>query len=512
MLVALLLRARNLSDIPRYTDEINEILPAIDIAQGYILPLVSGPKHIGAFFDYLLAAAIRLFGKSPDLPRLVVLATGLATVVLTYGYARALGGRAAGLLAAGLLAVSAPHVLLSSRVAWSASLTPLLIVAAAWTLERAIAARQPSYVLGTGLLSGLALQAHPSVAALLPGLAAVVVARGRSLLRRPELYGGALLFVAAYANVVVYNWQSGFGALRSVRRQYPNEPVGLAAYPANLPAALKGLVLTLSSAVDPTRETAVTEPFVLLVAAVAGLALLAVARRASLVPLLVTLSAVSLLPLTRDDFVPLLPARYLMPLVPLVYTAVGVFGAGLLAGPGGRSLFRRVTVGAVALSMLAGLLGSLLQFESAAAANGCTNAPQRAFLAELERQRLPGEWVLLDDGAVRPAERLGYLTMLELAGKKVGEASLRRGGVWRELAERPTFLTAVDDGQAADLFENQRLPLLPQTVLPTHPARQEPALDGKKRDGGIGLYRVSDRGAALIAYDPEPGCGGLRIN
>jgi len=78
-LLSLLLRVQYLSDIPRYTDEIDEILPAIDIAQGRALPLVSGPKHIGAFFDYVLAGAMVVFGRSPELPRTVVLVAGTAT-------------------------------------------------------------------------------------------------------------------------------------------------------------------------------------------------------------------------------------------------------------------------------------------------------------------------------------------------------------------------------------------------------------------------------------------------
>jgi hypothetical protein len=42
-LLAVLLRAQYLADIPRYTDEINEITPAFDIVRGTSLPLVSGP-------------------------------------------------------------------------------------------------------------------------------------------------------------------------------------------------------------------------------------------------------------------------------------------------------------------------------------------------------------------------------------------------------------------------------------------------------------------------------------
>src|SRR6185503_2839150 len=110
-----------------------------------------------------------------------------------------------------------------------------------------------------------------------------------------------------------------------------------------------------------------------------------------------------------------------------------------------RAVWIRATaVGAGGL-LLAGLLGSLLHFESVAIASDCTNAPQRQFVAELERQLQPGEWILLDQGVLPSAERMGYLTLLELSSKKVGEASLGRGGVWDELRERPSFVTAVSD-------------------------------------------------------------------
>src|SRR4051812_8183147 len=55
VVVASALRLWSLPDIPRYADEINEISPAFAIVRGQSFPLVSGPKHIGAAFDYLLA-------------------------------------------------------------------------------------------------------------------------------------------------------------------------------------------------------------------------------------------------------------------------------------------------------------------------------------------------------------------------------------------------------------------------------------------------------------------------
>jgi hypothetical protein len=161
---------------------------------------------------------------------------------------------------------------------------------------------------------------------------------------------------------------------------------------------------------------------------------------------------------------------------------------------------------------LSGALSSLLHFESEVIANDCTNVPQRAFVAELERQLRPGEWVLLDQGVLPSAESLGYLTLLELSSKRVGEASFGRRGVWDELRERPSFLTAVSDGKASQIFEKQGLSLLPQVVTAVHPAAREAGPDGRRPMQGIGLYRVSVEGAALLAHDPEPGCADLFTN
>jgi len=513
-LLSLLLRVHYLSDIPRYTDEIDEILPAIDIAQGRALPLVSGPKHIGAFFDYVLAGAMVVFGRSPELPRAVVLVAGTATVLLTYGYARALGGPPAGLLAAAFLAVSAPHVLLSSRVAWSASLTPLFLTGAAWALDHAVRRRQPRHVLATGLLCGLALQSHPSVGALLPGFGMFVLLRGRWLLRQPAFWAAGLLFVAGFANVLIYNWQSGLGAARSVSRQYPHEAIGLGAYAANLTALLDGLALTLASAVDPTRDPSPLEPPILLATVVCLASLVQLTRRGSPLPLLVTLSAALTMPLGHEVYAPLLGARYLMPLVPLAYVGVGVLGADLLASTDSTTradTLRRIAVGAAAAAWLSGMLVWLLRFESIVEASGCSNAPQRAFVGELERQRAPGEWVLLDPGAVRPAERFGYLSLLKLSGQRVAETSFGRGGIWRELAERPAFLTFVDDGRVPDVFERQGLPLVgPAAAI--EPAQSLTSQDRAGRRGGIGLYRVDASGPTLLAYHTQPGCGELVLN
>jgi 4-amino-4-deoxy-L-arabinose transferase-like glycosyltransferase len=502
-------RFQYLQDIPRYTDEINEILPAFDIARGKSFPLMSGPKHIGALWDYILAGAMIVFGRSPDLPRLLIFAAGLGTLAATYGYARSLGGKWAGLVAVSLLAVSAPHVLLSSRVAWSVCLTPLFGMGAVWALEHAIANRKPWFLLITGLLAGFALQAHPSFAAVIPGLAVYLLWRGWRFLKGPQIYLAGIVFVAAFSNVLIYNIQSGIGGIRSVNEQYPDQELGTLSYLGTALAPWRGLLLTLSSSVDPTHAASALAPFALFVGVVSAAALAYLAWRKSALPALVVVLAMLLLPLVHDDFAPLLKARYIMPLVPLVFVAIAVL---LVHGMMRVGSWPRLLAFAMTAVLLVGMQAQLMRFESVVLAADCTNDPQREMIGHLEQHLLPGEWILLDEGVLPSAERMGYLTLLELSSRRIGDGSFGRNKIWDELEDRPSFLTLVIDGKAVQTFEKQRLPLLPQTVTPVHPALRAPGPDGRRPPQGVGLYRVSPAGAQLLAYDPEPGCGTLLTN
>jgi hypothetical protein len=452
---ALFIRYRWLTDIPRYTDEVDETMSAIDIDRRNIYPLVSPTRHVGAYFDYLLAGVILISGKSPDLARSVALVTGLATVLLTYGYARRLGGRVAGFAGVGLLAASAPHVLLSSRVAWSASLTPLLVVAAVWALDTAVSSRRPALIAAAEWLIGLAFQAHPSVVALLPRAGDV---RRDSTPLAPSPPRALRLRSTVRAGQREHSDLLRTERLLAGAERQPGVPrPGLRAidYFRHAPAAARGIVLAVASAVDLVREPTLDNSFVLFAATVCFAALVYAARRASLAPSLVVLSALVCLPLLQDDFDPLLKARYTMPLVPLTYIAVGVLIADLLHGAADQR-FRaaRAVCGPRAWVMLtAGFLASLSYYETETMARGCTNAPQRALVGEMDRYRLPDEWLLLDQGVVGSAERLGYLQLLEWSGRKVANVRPIRGGIWDELSERPSFLTVVNERRAAAVFE-----------------------------------------------------------
>src|SRR5262249_33916848 len=150
---------------------------------------------------------------------------------------------------------------------------PLLIVGAAWALDAAVSSRRSALLPVAGLLTGLAFQAHPSVLALLPGMALFVLVRGRRLIRRPELYVGSVLFVLACANILIYTSQNGFRTVRSVNQEYPGQVFGPATYVENLPAAIRGLMLLVASAVDSVRNPPLTDPFVLFAVATGLVAL-----------------------------------------------------------------------------------------------------------------------------------------------------------------------------------------------------------------------------------------------
>jgi hypothetical protein len=157
-------------------------------------------------------------------------------------------------------------------------------------------------------------------------------------------------------------------------------------------------------------------------------------------------------------------------------------------------------------TLLTVFLAALFNFEAESLARGCTNEPQRAFVAEMERVRLPGEWVMLDQGVVGPAERLGYLQLLEWSGQKVGDARLIRGGIWDELAERPSFLTVVSQSRAMMAFERQGVPIRQASagLVRLDPGTSDES--GRAAAGGTGLYRVTAEGATLLAWQPGVSC------
>ena len=387
LLLAAAVRLRMLMAVPSFTDETDEVLRGLAIARGHLLPLVNDDAYIGALFNYLIAALFLVTGPSPVSPRLVALAAGLATIVLTERLGRELAGRWAGLLAAALLATAGLHIVVNSRVAWSHSITPLFTTAALLALLVALRRGSGPLLVVTGLLCGLAVQTHPSAVALLPavGLAYLLHPQGRAWLHRPWPYLATLAATAACLNLLLYNLVLNPGqALREADwydyAYQPKRSVG--EFLAALPQYGVDLVRAHGSVYGTRRTLTVylTNPaFMVTAALLAGGLLLALWRRQWLLPL-TYLSASVLLPLfgRQFGFLPNDLARYLAYLLPagfvlmadlVVTLAAAATRAVARLAPAGWQ--RPARLGIVALATAAGLalawfpLSGTLAFEDA---------------------------------------------------------------------------------------------------------------------------------------------------
>jgi 4-amino-4-deoxy-L-arabinose transferase-like glycosyltransferase len=431
-----LLRLREIATVPTWTDEVRESLIALDIATGRAFPLVNVHAYIGALWNYLVAAAFWLFGFDPALPRVVVLAFGLGTIVAAYLLGRQLGGPTTGLIAAGLLAVSGADVLVSSRIAYSHSLTPLFVTLTLWLLLRAPRHGGPSLALA-GLCCGLALQTHVTAAALLPAIGAYAVGRYRSWSRRWVLLA-TLLLLGAYANVLLYNLLDGWRGLRqgigAADLYAEGRGTGLELIATNTRDLLLLFLRLLSGAVDvrPVARDYLIDPLVLAAVALFLVGLVVATRRVSSLPLLVLVAFAVVIVAVNGKYQVMPNGRFLMPVLPLSLALVGL-GIGECAR---RLTSRRPAHGAVA-ALLAGVLGlaSLARLEARLGDFEATRANSAALSAgvdELVAARQPSEPVLLDQLLRQlPLDGGGHYHMallyrLRLAGASVASVELRR--------------------------------------------------------------------------------------
>jgi 4-amino-4-deoxy-L-arabinose transferase-like glycosyltransferase len=464
-LLAFVVRWPNLWLVPRFTDETLEVLHSLAIVRDGARPLTNYDSYYGALYNYVVALALLLSGESPLAPRVVLLLAGVATVIATYllgvelgrhvlplspqSSGHPTGPRLVGLLAAGLLATNGPHVVVNSHVAWSNCLTPLLTTLAFWLLLRsALTPRPPHHAyhgapdphgptvgegetrrvtplprkgegLGggghnrggllvlAGLLLGLALQTHPLVVALMPGIALAVLLRDWRIVKTPWPWLAALAFLLGYANVIVYNAEQGFESLRSAQRiqaEYAQDQQAASGYLPIAGSMLLLLARILGGAADQRDTVAayLADPGVLAVTglSVAGLLLLA-ARREPL-PLLACLSFLLILPAANPKFQTLLTSRYLMPIVPLLFACSAltlVWLAELARGhwPVAR---RAPLLGALVVGLVLVALPtiSLDRYYRRAFERSDTNERILRLVAEVEAARRPGEVVLVDDG------------------------------------------------------------------------------------------------------------------
>jgi hypothetical protein len=338
--VAIAARAYELRDVPRLTDETDEVMRGWAIAQGQLLPLTNVDAYIGPLWNYLLALGFLLFGPSALLPRVVTLVAALATVAACGGLGREvalrLGRRdsaaALGLGAATLLATSSFHALVGSRLAWSHALTPLAMTVAFWCLIRWERTRDGWTLAGLGLAYGLAAHTHLTALAFAPGLGIWALAHWRSTLLSRWGWTALGLFVLVNAPLLTYDLTTGFGTLAAanqVQIAYAGGAGGgVAGYGRNLVALLSSWPLLLAGNIGDQRGEmlALDNPISFIYPALFGLGAVTMTLRRTFLPLLPFVSAAILMPIFNGKYEPLFNGRYLAPLLPMAFamTTLGI--------------------------------------------------------------------------------------------------------------------------------------------------------------------------------------------
>ncbi len=391
-----------LQQIPRFTDETEDMQFALRIAREGLRPLVSNDTYNGPIFHYLLAGGFA-FGAGPTWPRMLALAAGALTVAVAYYLGASIacladrsaplrGARIAGTLSALTVATAFVPVVVNSHIAWSNSTTPLWTAAFLLLVVEAARRDRPALLVPAGVLAGAALQSHPSALVVLLGAAAWVgVTRARWLRTRwPWL--AALTTFACVGNLVLFNLTTPGGSLEQIReRDYAfTNGANLAAYATNLRGfgrlAYQMEGSSFVATIDETTDAVLLRKTLLqpmtVIAAMAALAGLAFTAHRAGIALAVWVAAALLLPFFNQAYHHYILARYLAPLLPPAAASTGVLLAAGIASRR-RPLSLSATVLAAALVLFP--LWRIHAFYDGQIDEGKTNARLWQTIAAMER-------------------------------------------------------------------------------------------------------------------------------
>ncbi|MEO8482880.1 MAG: glycosyltransferase family 39 protein [Acidobacteriota bacterium] len=413
--VALLIRLPNLLLVPRFEDEGIEVLWALEIAKGHILPLSGSDAYYGPLFSYLVAGTFKVLGPNILWPRLLAAVAGSLTVCVTYLLGRIVGGRHAGIVAAGLVLTSPMFVLFGSHFGWSNSLTPLLATAAILALVVAFAQAQVGWAATGGLLTGLMVQSHPLSAVLVAGVIVWIVGRGPSRAwasHRVILAWGAGSALGYLPMLLMFavRWTSVASEVRN--QSYAFNPANsIIDYLSRLPVLGTMLVQMVAGVGSQMWEAFKTARLLTLIAevlaatslawALGSAALSRWARQRPGLGFLACVIAVSvvLLPL----IVRLPQMRYLLPLLPAICVLAGALSAHLWRNDVHEARGRRVVwlwrsgVAAVVSVMVATNVFGIVRRTTQLLAEGETNAPFLAMTEVVKRGQGCATGVLVED-------------------------------------------------------------------------------------------------------------------
>lgn len=320
-IVALAARLPWLWEVPRYVDELKEIMLAYSIYTGNILPLHNAAHDIGSMHNYLLAGIFKLFGPNIYAPRLYVAVTGALTVVLLYLLGEKLYGRLTGFLAAGFLLTNGMHIMVTHK-AWANCTTPFFFMLAMLATVNTEQKKSGPWVILTGLLWAATLQTHPSVLIYLLVVFVYVLSPHfrRSAGISAGWYAGAIAaFLTGYSNMIYYNIVTAGGSIKwLVYKHYALEShPGVHTFFSNLPQMVVELVRSVSSTYTLEKDPFhyLLYPFFLLslIFIMAG-ACLSIKKGRSL-PVWMVLGGLAVMPWINQRYEFYQSTRYIMPLI-----------------------------------------------------------------------------------------------------------------------------------------------------------------------------------------------------
>jgi hypothetical protein len=492
-LVGALTRIPYLVLIPVFNDCVLQPTIALSIRPGGYMPLVGNDPYAGPLFLYILAAALRVF-TSPITPHVVVMIMGALTVGLTYLLARALGlSRWWAALAGVLMATNPLHILINSHIAGASYIVPLFSTAFLLALALAVKRESGAWLIAAGALLGLAAQANPVAALMLPGVAVWFLAQptgGRWLKSAigfrtcwPYLAVAALALV--YAPVIWYNVQTGLVGVKEAQiRDYIWQPnPSPLAYVQNVGRLLLQLGRQVSGVLEGGESLRSLMGAPLLYCAWAFAGLVYAARRGISLPLLAVGSQVLITPWLSNYYGMTIETRFTNQLTPLILMAMSLLAADawgwIRARLRSSSTFKatRVVVGVLLVAISLWPLVPLFRYYEHETAKGETNAPFFAFSDEFIRQ-WKGEKVFLSDslGRFNPTEFF-------VAVNHVPYSLMPFGRIMERLA------TGQETGPVVLILENGDLPLArTQADLI---AWDSPAFQTANKMG-YGVYTIAD--------------------
>ncbi|MSQ27720.1 MAG: phospholipid carrier-dependent glycosyltransferase [Dehalococcoidia bacterium] len=395
-----LLALPNLALTGLYYDEAADAVPAMQLLLGHTVETVRGSgitvlgrtfpvmafDYVGPVHTYAAVPFFVLFGANPTALRLMTVAGGAATVILTYYWVRDLSSsRTAGWIAALLLAVHPSFVYYVRQGVHVSSLLALWMVAALWLLLRwrrgggAWALVTGVFLLGVGVTTKVLFAWVIVALAVIGGTSALAASLWPSSLkpgwpsrRTLTVLVAAAAFIAGCAPLVIYNLQTG-GTLEALARGalVSQHGVDNTRYFENLRARLDSFRLLLDGGhfwflggIHGTVLNPLALVAALVVLAASAFRRVASARQNAAAGFLVAFMALVLLqsPLTLSDIYP----THLFLLLPIVAAAIAIAAqaAGTFSPLAGRSAI------VAALLLATANAGIDLQYRASLVASG----------------------------------------------------------------------------------------------------------------------------------------------